>query len=87
MTGFFSGFSKLDGIEARMVGRTCTIKEGIKMAQSADLDFLHERFAITVDQPQNFTLRCRNGTSVVDTKYTVEGSRVVNLPVMCYMSL
>ena len=46
-TGFFSGFSKLDGIEARMVGRTCTIKEGIKMAQTQDLDFLHERFAIT----------------------------------------
>ena len=68
MTGFFSGFSKLDGIEARMVGRTCTIKEGIKMAQSEDLDFLHERFAITVDQPQNFTLRCHNGSSVSDTK-------------------
>ena len=53
------------------------------MAQSEDLDFLHQRFAVTVERPTNFTLRCRNGSKVSDSMYLVEGSRLINLPVMC----
>ena len=46
LTGFYSGFSRLDGNKAKMVGRTCEIKNGIKMAQSKDMNFLHERFLV-----------------------------------------
>ena len=53
-TSFYSGFSRLDSNEARMVGRTCNIFEGIKMEQSNDMNFLHEKFLVTVDEPQVF---------------------------------
>ena len=50
------------------------------------MNFLHERFLVTVDKPTNFTIGCRNGSAVSSTKYPVEGTRIISLPVTCSLS-
>lgn len=66
LTGFFSGFARLDGEEARMVGRSCLVFKGIQISQSDDKNFLHEKFIVTVEEPQIFKTSCCNGSAVAE---------------------
>ena len=56
------------------------------MSQSDNKNFLHKQFLITVEEPQVFTVRCYNGTVVSTTKYSVQGTKIISLPVTCSLS-
>ena len=64
MNGFFSGFSRLQEQEARIVGRSCRVMDGVQMTSSDDRNYLQEKLIDTVEKPQIFTIHCYNGTAI-----------------------
>ena len=83
MQGFFSDFTMLRKQRIRLVGRTCKVSPGIKLARSKDRNYMVERLLIIMDEPQDFKVYCYNRTEISDHSFRVEGTKIVSIPIMC----